>query len=57
MLSQLPVGAFFAELVDADSLVICEEITWRPFFFWSMVDSVINIESWVRTQTVLVDNY
>ena len=23
-----------AELVEAESLVICEEITWRPLFFW-----------------------
>ena len=27
-----------AELVEAESLVICEEITWRPLFFWSLVD-------------------
>ena len=25
-----------AELVEAESLVICEEITWRPLFFWSL---------------------
>ena len=26
-----------ADLVEAESLVICEEITWRPLFFWSLV--------------------
>ena len=26
-----------ADLVEAESLVICEEITWRPRFFWSLV--------------------
>ena len=26
-----------ADLVEAVSLVICEEITWRPSFFWSLV--------------------
>ena len=26
-----------ADLVEAVSLVICEEITWRPIFSWSLV--------------------
>ena len=26
-----------ADLVEAESLVICEEITWRPLFFWCLV--------------------
>ena len=26
-----------ADLVESVSLVICEEITWRPFFFRSLV--------------------
>ena len=26
-----------ADLVEAESLVICKEITWRPLFFWSLV--------------------
>ena len=38
-----------ADLVEALSLVICEEITWRPFLFWLS-------DSWSSKQDrVLVD--
>ena len=53
-----------ADLVEAESLVICEEITWRPLLFWSLVPvdcrprSVVLpvTKSWLPVQAIFTSN-